>query len=113
MWAEAFDMASAIFQCVVTVTHDGIATLRRSFRVVRGAVIRSQLQWEPIASGRGRRSTPFVSRASSSSVALLVFFPAAAGAWIVAADFCVTSVNSGLRCDWFFSSIEDERWLGA
>jgi hypothetical protein len=44
-------------------------------------------------------------------VALLVFFPAAAGAGVIAADFVVASMN-GLRCDWFFSAIEDERWLG-
>jgi hypothetical protein len=31
-------MASVIFQYVVTATHDGVATLRRSFRVVRDAV---------------------------------------------------------------------------
>ncbi len=31
-------MASSIFEWVVTVAHDGIATLRRSFRVVRDAV---------------------------------------------------------------------------
>ena len=38
MWTEAFAMASAISQWALTVTHDGIAPLRRSFRVVRGAV---------------------------------------------------------------------------
>jgi hypothetical protein len=43
-------------------------------------------------------------------VALLVFFPAAAGAGIVAADFVVASLN-GLRGDRFFSAIEDE-WRG-
>jgi len=42
------------------------------------------------------------------SVALLVFFPAAAGAGVVAADFVVVSLNR-LRGDWFFSAIEDER----
>ena len=46
------------------------------------------------------------------SVALLVFFPAAAGAGVVAADFVVASLNS-LRRDWFFSAIEDERGEGA
>ena len=35
-------MASAIFQWMMTTTHDGIATLRRSFRVVRDEVCRSQ-----------------------------------------------------------------------
>jgi hypothetical protein len=38
MWTEVFAMASAIFEWMVTAAHDGIATLRRSFRVVRGAV---------------------------------------------------------------------------
>jgi hypothetical protein len=42
------------------------------------------------------------------SVALLVFFPAAAGAGVVAADLVVVSLNR-LRGDWFFSAIEDER----
>jgi hypothetical protein len=55
---------------------------------------------------------PFVSRASLRSVALLVFFPAAAGAGVVAADFVVASLNR-LRSDWFFSSIEDEWGKGA
>jgi len=41
-------------------------------------------------------------------VALLVFFPAAAGAGVIAADFVVVSLNR-LRGDWFFSAIEDER----
>ena len=51
---------------------------------------------------RGGRSDPTL-----HSVALLVFFPAAAGAGVVATDFVVASLNS-LRCDWFFSAIEDE-----
>jgi len=55
-------------------------------------------------------------RASASrflrSVALLVFFPAAAGAGVIPADLVVASMNS-LWCDWLFSAIEDERWLGA
>jgi hypothetical protein len=38
MWTEAFDMASAIFQYGGDGQHEGIATLRRSFRVVRDAV---------------------------------------------------------------------------
>ena len=45
-------------------------------------------------------------------VALLVFFPAAAGAGVVAADFVVASLNR-LRCEWLFSAIEDEWGLGA
>ena len=49
---------------------------------------------------------------SLRSVALLVFFPAAAGAGVVAADFVVASLNS-LRRDWFFSAFEDERGEGA
>ena len=36
MWTEVFDMASAKLQWVLTATHDGLATLRRSTRVVRG-----------------------------------------------------------------------------
>ena len=48
----------------------------------------------------------------SRPVALLVFFPAAAGAGVVAADFVVASLNR-LSCDWFFSAIEDEWGLGA
>ena len=46
------------------------------------------------------------------SVALLEFFPAAAGAGVVAADFVVAVLNR-LRGDWFFSSIEDEWGKGA
>jgi len=38
MWTEALGMASAISHEVVTATHDGIATLRHSFIVVRGEV---------------------------------------------------------------------------
>ena len=56
---------------------------------------------------RGVRSDPTL-----HSVALLVFFPAAAGAGVVAADFVVASLHS-LRRDWFFSAIEDERGEGA
>ena len=41
------------------------------------------------------------------SVALFVFFPAAARAGVVAADFVIAVLNS-LRRDWFFSAIEDE-----
>ena len=41
-------------------------------------------------------------------MALFVFFPAAAGAGVVAADFVVVVLN-GLRGDWFFPAIEDER----
>ena len=37
-WAEAFDMASAISRWVLMSTHDGVATLRRSCRVVCGEV---------------------------------------------------------------------------
>ena len=40
-------------------------------------------------------------------MALLIFFPAAAGAGVVAADFIVAVLNS-LRRDWFFSAIEDK-----
>ena len=58
--------------------------------------------------GRGSESLSVV---RLRSVALLVFFPAAAGAGVVAAHFLVASLNS-LSCDWFFSAIEDERWLG-
>ena len=47
-----------------------------------------------------------------SPMALFVFFPAAAGTGVVAADLVVASMNS-LRCDRLFSAIEDERWLGA
>ena len=36
MRSEVFDMASALSQWVLAATHDGIAPLRRSFRVVRG-----------------------------------------------------------------------------
>ena len=44
---------------------------------------------------------------SLRSVALLVFFPASAGAGVVAADFIVAVLNS-LSSDWFFSTIEDK-----
>ena len=54
-----------------------------------------------------RQGSESVSVVFSRSVALLVFFPAAAGAGVVAADFVVTSLNR-LRSDWFFSTIEDE-----
>ena len=40
-------------------------------------------------------------------MALLIFFPAAAGAGVVAADFIVAVLNS-LSSDWFFSTIEDK-----
>ena len=53
-----------------------------------------------------------VSVVFSRPVALLVFFSAAAGAGVVASDFVVASLNS-LRCDWFFSAIEDEWGVGA
>ena len=46
------------------------------------------------------------------SVALLVLFPAAAGAGIVAADLVVAVLNR-LRGDRFFSAVENERRLGA
>ncbi len=59
-----------------------------------------------------RRGSERVSVVFSRSVALLVFFPAAAGAGVVAADFVFASLNS-LRCGWFFSAIEDEWGLGA
>jgi hypothetical protein len=45
-------------------------------------------------------------------MALLVFFPAAAWAGVVAADFVVAVMNR-LRGDRFFSAIEDESWLGS
>jgi hypothetical protein len=54
-----------------------------------------------------RRGSESVSVVLSRSVALLIFFPAATGAGVIAADFVVASLNS-LRCDWFFSAIEDE-----
>ena len=57
--------------------------------------------------GRGGCSDPTL-----HSVALLVFFSAAAGAWIVAADLFVAPLNC-LGCDWFFSAIEDEWGEGA
>ena len=59
-----------------------------------------------------RREEPLRLTARLYSVALLVFFPAAAGAGVVTADFVVVSVDS-LRCDWFFSAIEGECGLGA
>ena len=58
--------------------------------------------------GRGNENLSVV---FSRSVALLVFFPAAAGAGVVAAHFLIASLNS-LSCDWFFSAIEDERGKG-
>ena len=51
---------------------------------------------------RDGRSDP-----SLRPVTLLVFFPAAAGAGVIAANFVVASLNS-LRRDWYFSAIEDE-----
>jgi hypothetical protein len=37
-WTEAFDMAAAIFDEAQRSTHDGVATLRRSFKGVRDDV---------------------------------------------------------------------------
>lgn len=36
LWTEAFDMASGITENTPQSTHDGVATLRRSFKGVRG-----------------------------------------------------------------------------
>jgi hypothetical protein len=55
-----------------------------------------------------RQGSESVSIVFLRPMALLVFFPAAAGAGVVAADFVVAVLNS-LRRDWFFSAIEDER----
>jgi hypothetical protein len=38
LWTEAFDMAAAIFDEAQRSTHDGVATLRRSFKGVRDDV---------------------------------------------------------------------------
>jgi hypothetical protein len=38
LWTEAVDMASAIFDEAQRSTHDGVATLRRSFKGVRDDV---------------------------------------------------------------------------
>jgi hypothetical protein len=59
-----------------------------------------------------RQGSESVSVVFSRSMTLLVFFPAAAGAGVVAADFVVAVLNR-LRSDWFFSAIEDERRKGA
>jgi hypothetical protein len=53
-----------------------------------------------------------VSGTALCPVAFLVFFPAAAGAGVVAADLVVISLNR-LSGDWLVSAIEDECWLGA
>src|SRR3954466_9135926 len=51
---------------------------------------------------------PFVSRASSRSMAFLVFLPAAARAGVIAADFLIASLNRLWR-NRFFSAVENER----
>ena len=73
--------------------------------MVRGKVVSSN--GGPSHHGDAEGPAPFVSRASLCPVALLVFFPAAARAGVVAADFVIAVLNS-LRRDWFFSAIEDE-----
>ena len=77
--------------------HDDIATLRRSLRVVRG----ERTTWSVAVEARRIMATPKVHALRQSSllysVALLIFFPAAAGTGVVATDFIVAVLNSPRR----------------